>query len=140
MERGATDSRRRVVAVGAVLMLVAGCGTDAPAGTVAQPRFDGGDGAMSASFDGTLAGSADHDGGCVWLEHPDGETSAVAWATPVFLRAEDMALVDGEGDVLANMGDRVLLGGGYASGQSVDRCMVSDDLIHAWSVYVEGPR
>lgn len=110
MERGATDTRRRVVAVGAVLMLVAGCGSDAPAGTVAQPRYS------------------------------DGETSSVAWVTPVFLRAEDMALVDEEGDVLANVGDRVSLGGGYASGQSVDRCMVSDDLIHAWSVYVEGPR
>lgn len=93
---------------------------------------------MTASIDGTLAGDADLDGGCIWLEGSDGEMSSVVWAFPVFLLTEDMALVDEDGAVRADVGDRVLLGGGNAPGETIDRCMVSDDLVQTWSLHVEG--
>lgn len=128
-----TASRAAVVL--AVCLLV-GCTQAAPEGTVAQPQFDGGDGAMTALIDGSLAGDPDREGGCVWLEDPNGDVAAIAWEFPTFLRAEDMTLVDEHGDVLAHMGDRVRLGGGYAHGESVDRCMVSDSLVKAWDLQV----
>lgn len=96
MQCGTAGTRRLVAVLGATLVsaIVAGCGVTAPAGTVAQPGFDSGDAAMTASIDGILAGDADMDGGCVWLEGADGET--------------------------------------------IDRCMVSDDLVQTWNVHVEG--
>ena len=139
MQHGSAGTQRLVAVIGTALAsVVAGCGATGPAGTVAQPQFDGGDAAMAASVDGTLAGDADLDGGCIWLEGADGEKSSIVWAFPVFLRAEDMALVDEDGGVLAEVGDRVLLGGGKAQGETIDRCMVSDDLVQTWSLHVEG--
>lgn len=135
VEHVATTTLQRLVAL-LVAVLLAGCGT-APDGTVAQPQFDGGEDAMTASMDGILAGDADRDGGCVWLEEPDGTVSAIAWAFPVLLRTEDMALVDQDGDVLAEVGDHVRLGGGQAHGETMDRCMVSDRLVQAWTLDVE---
>lgn len=131
------DARRRLLGAGAIAAILAGCGTAAPAGTVEQPGFDGSDGAMTAVVAGTLAGDAERDGGCVWLELPDSQLAAIAWAFPVFLRTDDMVLVDEHAEVLAEVGDRIQLGGGFATGESIDRCMVSDTLVHAWSLNID---
>lgn len=116
------------------LVAAAACRGATPEGAVPQPKFDGEEGAMTAAISGTLAGDGSVEGGCVWLVASDGEVASLQWAFPVFLRRSDMALVDREGAMLAEVGDRVDLVGGYATGESLERCMVGEQLIRVWTI------
>lgn len=127
--------------VGAACMALAfaavGCSAASHDGRVALPRFDSEGGGMSASIDGTLrAGTVAKGAECVWLERPNGESSAIAWGFPAFLDREEQTVVDAEGAVLARIGDEVLLVGGYDDSVPVGDCRVGELVIAASEISV----
>lgn len=88
---------------------------------------------------GTLAGSRDVEGGCVWVDHDDGTQSAIRWPegyTARFsLTTEDFELLDPSGAAVAAGGDYISYSGYQAQGDRLERCHVGDhDAVHVGSV------
>ena len=123
------------LALPAISLALTGCGAfDGPAdpGSDAMAGIDraavrpAGEGRNEALASGILR--ADPKSGCLWLEQPDGSVGA-----QLLLQGEeyqvdfsdDPASVREEGDVVATVGDRVEVGGGYGTDDGVRGCSVS---------------
>lgn len=78
-----------------------------------------------------LRGDAEVDGGCVWVEGPDGERIPVVWPPGFGARFTEagVELVDEDGAVVAREGDVLEMGGGN-NPVSGERCMFGED--SAW--------
>lgn len=128
-------SMRTWLIVPAVSMALAGCGTfDGPEDPGAEPMAGidraavrpAGDGRNEALASGILR--ADPKSGCLWLEQPDGSVGAQLLLQGEEYRvdfSDEPATVREDGEVVAKVGDRVEVGGGFGAGPGVPGCSVS---------------
>lgn len=82
----------------------------ADASPAPSPPAPPGDG---AEISGTLGGDAQLEGGCVWLDTPDGRIEP-QWPAGYATTVDPVALVGPGGDVVAEQGDRVTVTGAPA--------------------------
>jgi hypothetical protein len=97
------------LAVTAALIALAGCGSDG-VDLGATPTADGGTEASETTITGTLAGDADLEGGCVWVEAADGRYE-VQWPDGWQASADPVEVRNAAGEVVARAGDELRVTG-----------------------------
>lgn len=92
-----------------------------------------GPGGDEAPSEGFLHGSAEVDGGCVWIsvtEQDEGPRGAIRWPEGFGARFDPLELIGPDNTVIAREGDYLVMagGGGYAVGPDTDqRCLFGSD-------------
>lgn len=83
-------------------------------GTLPLDTHPTGNASNAAAIGGVFAANSGHDGvGCAWIEH-DGYRTYIRWPEGFRLRASDLALIRPNGEVAAQVGDRIGGGGGIS--------------------------
>ncbi|MFN2484682.1 MAG: hypothetical protein ABR509_07080 [Candidatus Limnocylindria bacterium] len=116
-----------------VVVLVSGCAAGAPGGdSVTEASATGaespdageatdgpGGGLERADIIGTLGGDPQLEGGCAWIDAEDGERYEVVYPNGWHVDQDPLRLIDPDGEVAAQAGDRIGLVG------AVDAAMAS---------------
>lgn len=119
-----------------VLVLLA-CGCSAgPSSALPTHEGTGTGPAEAAEITGRLAGAADRDGGCLWLETDVGP-QAVWWPAGFTARFDPVELLGPTGRILAREGDLIRGGGGYGSHPGMTRCRLDQPEIARLAVIVD---
>lgn len=127
--RGRGRAARRAVPaalVGAVLMVLAGCGGqgDPAVGGDQDGETTDEQAGESTTVTGTLAGDPDLEGGCAWLESDDGRAE-VLWPEGYRVTFEPLRLRGPDDEVVAEDGEEVTVRGEFTEDR-VSVCQVGE--------------
>ena len=112
---------RTMLAVLAAALLLAGCAAE-EAPPAAPPTPDGDEEAVM-DLSGTFTGDPRLEGGCAWVEGPDGDRYEVVWPQGFEVRWDPLELRGPDGDLVAADGDEVRVLGRIAD-DLASICMV----------------
>lgn len=119
-------TRRGAVAAAlvAAMLMLAGCGgqEDPTMGSDGQAGDQQNGGATTVT--GALAGNADLEGGCAWLETDDGSVEVV-WPEGYRVTFDPVRLRGPDGEAIAEAGDEVTVEGRFAEDRA-SICQVGD--------------